>query len=615
MARPSGRGSVLGLQRKAGNRATRALLLRKPKVAQPPPPKKPTAAQHAQSVRAEAETQWKAYKAYVTSRATPQLSGVKQRIVAYLDRYEKAYGTFAATLSDAEQAVAERQKWTDVVKGILIGTGIGLAAGELYAAQTVLKKVLYEMAGEGAEAIVGAGAAAEPASFAPPADLSSDKEALKHWKLLSGAWESLALLNAAGLKFDDFVEGVRDAAEGLEHLEAGKRAPKPAADYEATVKKAEQGDELGKLKQALADTEAALAKFVAAVDTPVLQRDARHLEQDMWVRWIARINQGRQIVFKDVSTWDVKTNQQARADYRRVYASLDEDAVKQRLKELDLGWALQNWAKSGDEMEALTRFYHWTLREQENLGLVGRLGIVVLAPPLAPPGESPRTQPGVVKLRHDIYATTSRQDPDPSGKARYVEIENDAKTPLRVGQVVLLESTSRASALGRFQVRPFSPSTAPQRVRHDESNDALRALGYDAANFRIGPQSGDSLDGLTVENLLPLVAQALGPPLIRQMRAKVSEIPGAGVLISHADGTPLLLVAPAGGLDTVGGIMDKDKAHALRAVVVNDRPGATVHADFARLGVVGAALPYAVTVIQSQYHAAHDEHAAKAKKR
>ena len=583
------------------------MLLRKQTPPPKAPPQQPKPAPTAASLSAEADELWKAYKGYV-DKATPQLSRVKERLVAHMAVYKYAWDDFTKALKDAEKSAAEREKWTDMVKNLLIGTGIGLAAGELYAAQTLVRKVLYELASESAEYAANQAAQSAGPDFAPPGDLSADKFAADHWKLLSGAWESLALLQPAGLQFVEARDDLRKAAEGLK---AGKGGP-DAAKHQATVDRIVKQDAMGKLRRALADTERAMKHFMTAVDTPMLHRDAAMLERDLWIRWVSRINKGRKIVFKDVSTWDMETNRQAREDYKRLYDALDEGPVKARLKQLGFSFMYSNFADSGVEMEEFMRFYHWSMGDAESMQFIGRLGVVVLAPPEAEAGQVRSTQPGIIKLRHDLYTVTDRTDPEPGGPARYLRVENDPGTPLEVGQVVMVWSTSRSTRLGGFEARPLSPSPGPQRVRHDESNDALRALGYDMVSYTIGPTSGDSLSGLTVENLLAPVAQALGPPALKQMKWKIKEVPGKGVLISEPDGTPILLVAPLGPLTTPGVAMAMRDTGAPRGIAVSAGP-ADKDATLPHIGVYPVSVKHLVLAIQHHVFTSHDEVVAKRK--
>jgi len=180
-----------------------------------------------------------------------ELSRVGKSVEAYLKRYDAAHAIFAARLSEAQKEAEEQKKWEQVMVGIIIGTGVGLVAGELYAATALVSKIIYEVAGEGAEAVVGQVLGDPPTNdFTPPPELNNDKVARGHLEKLLEAWRGLALLQAAAIKFIP----VRDAQRGA-------------------TKVTNIEGKLQHLSVALANTDAALNRFLTTVDTPVLSHD------------------------------------------------------------------------------------------------------------------------------------------------------------------------------------------------------------------------------------------------------------------------------------------------------------------------------------------------------
>ena len=207
-ARPAGPGrpeAILALQRTAGNTAVGALVARAPRegaessapaaavarldssignrgvaalLQRTPAPKGPTpGVRAAANLSAEVDETWSALKAFVV-RATPQVKEVKKRITTYLGEYEKAYGSFEKTLEDAERESEATEKWSEVAMAILVGTGIGLAAAELFEAGTMLGKLVHEVAAEGTKEGTLHLLQSPGPSFTPPPGLSlSDKAA------------------------------------------------------------------------------------------------------------------------------------------------------------------------------------------------------------------------------------------------------------------------------------------------------------------------------------------------------------------------------------------------------------------------------------------------------
>lgn len=501
---------IIALQAAAGNHAVASVLQRKRDK-----PKKP----ETRVIRGPhelAEDVWQSLLAF-SARATSEQSRVEKSLKGYLDRYDAAYRSFSGRLSKGQQEAAAREKWSDAMAGIVIGVGVGLAAGGLYTATTMIGKMLYEAMGEGSELLLAKAAGGSSAvDFAPPPDLNADKVARGHLETLLAARQAVDIISAAIPAFSphrDKLWGINPSAKG--------GAPRSSPSIKSGTPKSGPAleQELGRLKAGLDAADQALAIFLATMDTPLLDREQLTLEQDIWIKWMSR--------------------QRGNAGL----AIAGDGAVADRLKELRiLGRIAPGHPIGGEEAFKLL----W--EELERMEWIGQL-LVVIVPPRPPTGKG-RLRIGMARLRHDAYAAAGRADPRPSATPEYVQIGWEPQTYLRPGEVVMVRSTT-SSGLVVDRVGASLP------VVQDERDSALRLLGVKEDEYR--PE--------IVETLGPLVQDAVAggmryePPL----KLVFSE---DGVLVSEKDGTKLVLFTFT-DFDFVGAGIRRERVGAPRVVAAD----------------------------------------------
>ena len=212
------------MQGTAGNAAVAAYLQRQPKTGTPPVKTGTPPATDLAGLATELEPVWNGLLGFSKS-AMPELHRVARYTRWHLERYDKAWASFSKRLSAAQRAAAEREKWNDAIKGILVGTGIGLAAGTLYNATKLLGKVLYEAVGETAE--LGVGSQIDTSTgvdFAPP-DATADKEARKHLDSLFQGAMGVAGIQAAALAYSPRRDQIRDGGDRKPSMTKGEWKP------------------------------------------------------------------------------------------------------------------------------------------------------------------------------------------------------------------------------------------------------------------------------------------------------------------------------------------------------------------------------------------------------
>lgn len=417
--------SLLTLQQSIGNQKVAELVLQRDRTGTD------------QSAAALMEPLWSRLLDF-TARETTRLNTTDSDIDAFLANYDNAYGKFAALLGELEQQAAAEaaaaEKWSSLLQGVIVGTGVGLAAGALYEAATITGKIAYEAAGEVAEAGVGAGvdtikdavssSGAGP-SFKPPPDLGNDKVARGYLSQLNKAWQAHAIMQQAVITFTRVRDKVLDAA----------RSGKPNPPRIEAVK-----PQLRQLASALDRTESALKGFDAAVNTPLIRRGAWTLEGDLWVRWLS----------------DGKNSD---AIHRPALVKRLQDlGVLKRLADR-LGWSTSDTTPVREAAQA----------EQGRLNRIGRVAVVAL-PPRHNDNMSVPSIPGVALIRHDAYAATGRPDPHPQSAAEQVRIAWTPGMFLRTGEVVMLTGTDPAG----MTTERLGPVL---NVSSDERKAALSNLG------------------------------------------------------------------------------------------------------------------------------------------
>jgi hypothetical protein len=417
------------MQATAGNAAVAAYLQRKPVKAEAPPAKADKGAPT--DLAAEVETMWEPLLAF-SKMAMPELRRVSKHTKWHLERYDKAWATFSARLSAAQREAARREKWNQAIAGIIIGTGVGLAAGPLFKASQLLVAALREAAGEAAELGIGSQIdASTGVDFAPP-EATADKEARKHLDTLLQAAVGVAGIQAAALAYSPRRDQIR----------AGGGAVNPASVRA----------EVARLKRALSEAERAFATFLTTMDTPVMQRSETQIEQDLWVAWMSKRPENANQILGDDSL----------ATYLQNIGVLGRIAA--------------------DRQVLTGRVHELAQREQKRLSIVGKVGVIIVPP--RRPGHIQGWERGVVKLRHDAYAPAGRPDPDRSAPEEHHKVNWEQGAYLRPGEVVMVTGTTATGVT----VARLAGELA---VSDDERSKAMQFAGIEEATYV--PEAADRI--------------------------------------------------------------------------------------------------------------------------
>jgi hypothetical protein len=487
------------MQGTVGNHAVAVYLARQLKTA-PPKPAGPA------EMAAEVEIVWQALLAFSKS-SMADFETVKKKVKWHCEHYDKAWAEFSSVLSAAQRDAAEKAKWNDAIKGILVGTGVGLAAGALFTASKLAAKVLYEAVGETAELGVSSMIdAATGVDFAPP-EATADKEARKHLEQLVEGETGLLRLNVAALAYSPRRDQLRELADG-------KTVPRPK------LKPATPGvvkAEVAQIKQGLASAEAAFKAFLDAVDGAQMPRGVWELEQDIWISWMSR------------------SPENANHGDGRIAAHLRKIGVLGRI------------AQKGDVLSQ-DGVHKLAQAEDARRASVGRTGVVVV-PPRAP-SHIKGTEVGVIKMRHDAYTSSKRVDPNPAGGEEHIKVTWEEGQYLRPGEVVLIRDTKASGVIVKRLGSEVAVSTAERKA---------------------GMSFGGIKEATYVPEASSVMYDRAGLAIQHEMREEIGKLKVSatydGALVSEADGTPVILFSPW----TSGGLVDararRTRSGAARVVV------------------------------------------------
>ena len=455
-----------------------------------------------------------------SSRATPAVVGAARRMNTYLSVYDSAYATFAKTLEQAKKDVEKQAKWADLVMGIVIGTGVGLAAGSLYEATSLVGKIVYEATGEGVEAgaagLMGLGAPANP-DFKPPDDLNNDKIARGYYEKFMQAALSIMVMQNAALVFTRHRDTLISKAAG------GKGDKTPQAKIMA---------EIEGLEKAVNQADQALKLFLTTADTPILDRDQTTVEQDIWISWMGRSNENANAV-------------------------LGDGPIAQRLGELHI------WTRYLTEGGGLNDSSKEAQEEDQRIHQIGKVGVVIVPPTYRQNQRNPERM-GVIRFRHDGYAAAGRADPDPSGSEEYAKINYAPDQYIEPGEVVMASSTKPPA----LNIQRLGPTLA---VSKEEREAGYKVLGISAAEYV--PEMADALTNIvfSAENVLyqeeayHYSIEDRPPPFKKTLSED-------GILLSGANGKKLILFTVRTNNDLVAALLRKDKTGAAMVVAVNLDP-------------------------------------------
>lgn len=391
--------------------------------------------------------------------ANEKLAESQERITEYLGYYTGAYDSFSSVLSEAKADAARREAMLNFVASIVIGTGLGLAGGAIFAAANGARAVMAEAATELGEAVVGKLVNfSSAADFKPPPGLDPSIQAATDWQRLSDAWRGVATFNITLLWFGDYRVAVQGLAGDLGAWATGGTATRPSDDLAKEVGLLSTNAYVPRLNLRIRDAAAALGEFSSAVRHPLLRRLEYEIEQDLWIRWISGLRSGGKPMPYAMKLGPVMD--------ARVQDALDEDAVEDHLHKIgvlgegsrlgvDFGWN----TTYGDTEEA----YDAAVIAQRRIEQLGRIGVAVT-----------RIVPGYRCVVHiGRYGTYHRDEKDvayPSLPEGYFRAEPWIRES-PAGQIVRVEGTSRAG----LQVDPVS-ETETTGVMPEEEREGRKAI-------------------------------------------------------------------------------------------------------------------------------------------
>ena len=458
---------------------------------------------------AEVEQAWHSLVEF-EKRATPQLATVGGRIDAYLGRYDKAYEQVDHVLEVAHKKREEAEKW-EWALNILVGTALGFAGGFVFEEAGLILELAKELViKSGEEGLAQAGYQPKGPDYALPKGVNNNLVGRNFEHELRKGWEAVGLIGAAGYAFSDRRDALRDAQA------AGRPTGLTDKDL-ATVKRLSEG---------LAHAETAFARFVAAADTPVLERSELQIERDLWVAWMSQsLTNAATIMTAGVG--DEEDNPIG-ARMQQVGVSLDV-------------WEATGWSAASPDLAAK--------KQMDRLAQLGRIGVVVV-PPYDRPSDPPLQ--GAVHVRADAYQATGRVQPEAvPGAPEYVAIVSVPGQYLRSGEVVILADTV-ADRYGRMSDAGQGGGLIPRRlgatlpVSQSEREAGVGLFGRGLSWYpRTEPEVvSDGTDWVRS----PERARMLVYPVNEVVRKMRDVAPGLvvrdsedGVLVSEADGTAVIL--------------------------------------------------------------------------
>jgi len=277
-----------------------------------------------------------------------------------------------------------------------------------------------------------------------------------------------------------------------------------------------------RLRGALAQTEQALTVFLTSVDTPVLDRGEFRLQQDMWIRWMSS----------------------SRANAREM---LRDGSINERGHEMRIfGRVAEPWTGMDERGETLQQL---AKDEQARMGKIGQCGVVIVPP--RPRSGHGRAQPGVIRTRADAFTAAGRAVPE-QFSPDYAKLAYQQHTFLRPGEVVMVSETEPTGVV----VDRLGPELG---VGMGERQTAMQMLGIKENEYE--PEAGAALE--------PYVSHALAVLRDEPLKYTLHE---DGVLVSHADGSKLVLFAPLTAGDWRYGAKRRDRVGARKVVLINWNP-------------------------------------------
>lgn len=376
---------VLQLQRTAGNTAvTRALALQrapgktatKTKTPKAPKAPKPRSVAELRGIakytKRDYDAAWSAFNAF---QPVGYLNHAESRIKSYLDTYGSAYAQVESVLAVAKEEAARRKAFSDAIQGILIGAALGVLTGGLGSGFAGIAEVFEGVASETLSSTVSSGVGklqGEAPALDPPSQFSATVVALQGWQQLAAVWKSVALLLPVQQKLANLVMLAQGADDGLLALASGGKAHGDIPKYDADLRRLNSID-LGEFRERLGKAQASVGRFAMASDNAILSRDARKVEQDIWMRWIVSLAKPRYDLQRGHwYEWTEEASDQ-----------IDEDKVEQHLEKIGLigsGSRLGVNFGADTDKDDTKKAAEASSKELALLQKVGRLGIVTYGP-------------------------------------------------------------------------------------------------------------------------------------------------------------------------------------------------------------------------------------------
>jgi hypothetical protein len=240
------------------------------------------------------------------TRGMQVIDRARTKLVAFSERYNSVYDTYASIVRDARNEAQNQQEWIDFFAGIAIGVGVGLLAeaivtaaiGEAAAATLSLaQRAAIGAVGEAVEG--GVGAAAHGLGIIPtvagqdlePGGIRPDFLTSNIWHSLSNLYRGVAQVQQMGWSLPLLTSNIEYAiAEQRRHEEGSANQDMPRADLTSFTL------DLIAWNRRMSSVDAAIDRALPVFDridqginsAPDYPRD--RLEQDIWIIWMASLS-------------------------------------------------------------------------------------------------------------------------------------------------------------------------------------------------------------------------------------------------------------------------------------------------------------------------------------
>ena len=369
--------------------------------------------------------------------AIETLAAVEKRLVEYLGYYEEAYDRFVAVLAKAKSDAAARKQRYEIVSGILIGTGVGLAAGAILKFAKGAYTVVAEAGSEVVESVLGGLGDADSPDFAPPANLDPKLHSIPVRDQIMDAWRGLGKFNLTTHAFGNFRYDLLQLATDLKDDPTKERV---AQVYQLVARL-----HIENIQGKLDELHESVYEFLVASGHPLLRKLAWDIEQDLWIQWIDALREKDEEAYHGlsprVSSALAEAEKQGLVHLPRPsFEALDEGVIEKRLEEIGvlgarggesrLGVDFGRWTTASDTEDAQRA----ARREVTQLNQVGRYGVV--SDDIGPKGR------GTVRIRNDLHEKLGKKPPTDQGPEGTFPAVLWSTDPVKAWQIVRVMGTS-----------------------------------------------------------------------------------------------------------------------------------------------------------------------------